>query len=301
MARDDDKFDKDKHDDDTEYQFNDDQESSNYEYEENSGDDKNKKKPTQMLANKQTRMIIIIVVALVIIFVLFKVFHSSNKAHNVAATNNHLNTMPHKANFNPSISKATTMPAMHTETKTSAVAPFKASSMPAAATKTAKTASTQALFQQEGQQQALKAKVTELKKKEAAQLAKLQQQQQMSQTQLMNLRSQLTTLNSQISSVNQNLSTVSQNIQKIQSRQAREQAQKAAGHRREQKTVRQHKHYFVDAVIPGRAWLKGEDGTTVTVAVGDKLPGYGTITEINPYSGVVMTSKGAIPYGVSGG
>lgn len=51
--------------------------------------------------------------------------------------------------------------------------------------------------------------------------------------------------------------------------------------------------YNVRAVISGRAWLR-EKGTynLKTVEVGDKLPGYGQVTEIDPDAGIVKTSSG---------
>ena len=60
-----------------------------------------------------------------------------------------------------------------------------------------------------------------------------------------------------------------------------------------------HQGYFVEAVIPGRAWLQAADGTTTTVSKGDTLPGYGKVKSINSYSGTVKTTRGLIPYGVS--
>ncbi len=50
--------------------------------------------------------------------------------------------------------------------------------------------------------------------------------------------------------------------------------------------------YTVQAIIPGRAWLKSESGDTVTVAEGDLLKGYGRITKIDPYDGVVSIDTG---------
>jgi hypothetical protein len=50
--------------------------------------------------------------------------------------------------------------------------------------------------------------------------------------------------------------------------------------------------YTVQAIIPGRAWLKSESGETVTVAEGDTLKGYGRIVKIDPYDGVVDLEMG---------
>lgn len=67
------------------------------------------------------------------------------------------------------------------------------------------------------------------------------------------------------------------------------------------KQVRQLKQFFVQAVIPGRAWLHGADGSTLTVTVGDEVPGYGRVVSIDAYSGAVTMSSGVqIQYGMDG-
>lgn len=62
--------------------------------------------------------------------------------------------------------------------------------------------------------------------------------------------------------------------------------------------------YSVQAIIPGRAWLKSESGDTVTVAEGDYLKKYGRVTKIDPYDGVVAIDTGSkvitLSYGVDG-
>jgi hypothetical protein len=50
--------------------------------------------------------------------------------------------------------------------------------------------------------------------------------------------------------------------------------------------------YSVQAIIPGRAWLKSESGDTITVAEGDVLRSYGRVTKIDPYDGVVNIDTG---------
>lgn len=64
-----------------------------------------------------------------------------------------------------------------------------------------------------------------------------------------------------------------------------------------------HVSYTVQAIIPGRAWLKSEGGETVTVAEGDTLKGYGRVMKIDPYDGVVAIDVGGkivtLSYGVT--
>lgn len=61
--------------------------------------------------------------------------------------------------------------------------------------------------------------------------------------------------------------------------------------------------YTVQAIIPGRAWLKSDVGDTITVAEGDVLRCVGRITKIDPYDGVVQIDTGnrilTLSYGVN--
>lgn len=50
--------------------------------------------------------------------------------------------------------------------------------------------------------------------------------------------------------------------------------------------------YNVQAIIPGRAWLRSDAGDTVTVAEGDVIRGLGKVTKIDPYDGVVVINTG---------
>lgn len=53
-----------------------------------------------------------------------------------------------------------------------------------------------------------------------------------------------------------------------------------------------HTSYNVQAIIPGRAWLKSENGDTVTVAEGDMIRNLGRVTRIDPYDGIVEVNTG---------
>lgn len=61
--------------------------------------------------------------------------------------------------------------------------------------------------------------------------------------------------------------------------------------------------YTVQAIIPGRAWLKSDVGDTITVAEGDILRCVGRVTKIDPYDGVVQIDTGnrilTLSYGVN--
>ena len=50
--------------------------------------------------------------------------------------------------------------------------------------------------------------------------------------------------------------------------------------------------FNVQAMLSGRAWLVTPQGGTLTVVVGDNLPGYGRILSITPSMGLIKTSTG---------
>jgi len=52
--------------------------------------------------------------------------------------------------------------------------------------------------------------------------------------------------------------------------------------------------YYIQAVIPGRAWLIGSNGSTITVREGTKVAGYGTVKLIDSLQGRILTSSGHI-------
>ena len=50
--------------------------------------------------------------------------------------------------------------------------------------------------------------------------------------------------------------------------------------------------YSVQAIIPGRAWLRSDNGEAITVAEGDTIKDLGRVTKIDPYDGVVEINTG---------
>lgn len=53
-------------------------------------------------------------------------------------------------------------------------------------------------------------------------------------------------------------------------------------------------NYYINAVIPGRAWLIGTNGSTLTVREGTKIAGYGTVRLIDSMQGRILTSSGRV-------
>lgn len=52
--------------------------------------------------------------------------------------------------------------------------------------------------------------------------------------------------------------------------------------------------YYIQAVIPGRAWLIATNGSTLTVSEGTMISGYGVVKLIDPRQGRVLTSSGQV-------
>jgi intracellular multiplication protein IcmG len=116
-------------------------------------------------------------------------------------------------------------------------------------------------------------------------------------TQLTNLANTVTTLQNSLTAISSQLETINATLQQQQEQLTTMQYKPKPVI----KKVKQYKTiviprpiYYVQAMIPGRAWLLLPDGTTMTVSVGSKLPGYGTVQTIDPVRGVVITSSGAI-------
>ena len=52
--------------------------------------------------------------------------------------------------------------------------------------------------------------------------------------------------------------------------------------------------YYIQAIVPGRAWLSSNKGDYMTVQLGTNLPQYGAIRQINSDAGLIVTSSGKI-------
>ncbi len=52
--------------------------------------------------------------------------------------------------------------------------------------------------------------------------------------------------------------------------------------------------FHLRAVIPGRAWIEGSEGSTASVTVGSKIKNYGIVRAIEVKAGRVLTSSGKV-------
>lgn len=110
---------------------------------------------------------------------------------------------------------------------------------------------------------------------------------------------QLSQLSQKVGTLHGEVGQIGQQVVEIgQQQTASSQEAESNNQNQNEEVVRSGGSYYVEAVVPGRAWLEAPDNQTVTVAVGDNLSGLGTVTNIDPYSGEVTTSSGqVITYG----
>lgn len=132
-----------------------------------------------------------------------------------------------------------------------------------------------------------------------------------------NLRASITALNEQVSQLSNQIGVLSNNYQSLQQEflttqnklnvttQSLEELIASQKSKpvlsRQRKSIGLNKQapvsypkYFVQAIIPGRAWLINTNGTTLTVTPGSSIPGYGVVRNILAQDGRVITSSGKI-------
>lgn len=124
------------------------------------------------------------------------------------------------------------------------------------------------------------------------------------------LRADVTSLNGQVNGLNRKIDDLSSQMIKLNqtitslSNQMAQQAQQMSelmAAKTQPKPIKQvirhpipQIRYHIQAVIPGRAWLTGSNGSILTVREGIKVNGYGTVQLIDSMQGRVVTSSGKI-------
>lgn len=120
-----------------------------------------------------------------------------------------------------------------------------------------------------------------------------------------NEQDSVSTVNEAVSKIEQNVVTVSKQVEQLTIAMGQMLAEidklKVSPKKNPKKVVSKLPvAYRVRAIIPGRVWLDSADGKSVTLRVGDRLSGYGTVKTIVPHQGMVVMSNGSIiQYGVN--
>jgi intracellular multiplication protein IcmG len=132
------------------------------------------------------------------------------------------------------------------------------------------------------------------------------------QSSLANLGEQVNQLNTQLSTMMANNQTLQQQLAEMQNKESaligsidrlissqkvhhyHEPNYDRPRYRAENIPLRYRVHFYVQAIIPGRAWLINSEGHTYTVRVGSRVPGFGVVEKIDPWQGRVVMSSGKI-------
>lgn len=124
------------------------------------------------------------------------------------------------------------------------------------------------------------------------------------------VRSEVSSMNQQVGIVNDNVNNLNNQIKNLNqtitnlSTQMANQSQEInllMERSKPKKIVRpipkpptEHISYYIKAVIPGRAWIIGTNGSTLTVREGTRIAGYGIVRLIDSLQGRVITSSGQV-------
>lgn len=124
----------------------------------------------------------------------------------------------------------------------------------------------------------------------------VEQEQRALQSQLQTFDSDLSDIKSTLADLNSRLGDMNEQTQLLRTQQEAflQKQKKAETKLTEIKKSAPKPIYYVRAIIPGRVWLTLQDGSTLTLGMGDKLAGYGVITAIDPNQGTITLSSGAI-------
>lgn len=140
---------------------------------------------------------------------------------------------------------------------------------------------------------------TELKQK----VSNIESNEQNIKNDVSSLKDQINTVDNNINNLNAQLAKLNQAVTDLSSQLAKqsmvislltEKAKRKAYRPKKQYVYVQPIKYNIQAVIPGRAWLIGSNGSTLTVREGTIVKGYGEVRLIDSIQGRVIMSSGRI-------
>ena len=106
------------------------------------------------------------------------------------------------------------------------------------------------------------------------------------------LKTSLSDLMSKINDLNKNIAFLTDQVQLQQEQIAKLKQRPKKKVIRKKSKPKVSVKYYIQAIIPGRAWLMSTNGTTITVSEGTRVPGYGRVKLIDPHQGKVIMSSG---------
>lgn len=107
-----------------------------------------------------------------------------------------------------------------------------------------------------------------------------------------NLQDQVQALNTRVASMENELNQLVRALTQTQS-QSRPMTHRSPAEPVVEAQPQPRINYNVQAIIPGRAWLRAANGEIITVAEGDLLKSVGRVTKIDPYDGIVEINTGS--------
>ncbi|GAB4222677.1 MAG: hypothetical protein Tsb005_15310 [Gammaproteobacteria bacterium] len=121
-------------------------------------------------------------------------------------------------------------------------------------------------------------------------------------SEITDVKSQLNDLQSTVSSLNYLLQNMSKKIEQQQSALAQQetlllklQPKPKPTPTASKESLKKQQVYYLEAAVPGRAWLRSNQGHSLTVGRGDRIPGYqGVVLHIDPQVGEVVLSSGKV-------
>ncbi|WP_454782948.1 type IVB secretion system protein IcmG/DotF [Legionella sp. WA2022007384] len=135
-------------------------------------------------------------------------------------------------------------------------------------------------------------------------VASIEASQQTVQSEVSSMNQQVGNVNNNVNALNAQITKLNQMISDLNNQVAKQsEVINVLIERTKPKPVKRVVHikpvapqiiYYINAVIPGRAWLIGTNGSTLTVREGTKIAGYGTVKLIDSMQGRVLTSSGRV-------
>lgn len=145
----------------------------------------------------------------------------------------------------------------------------------------------------------LKKEIDALMKSNTNKINEIEKDLQLSASKIVNVDRSLSLIQQDISKLTQVLKALTEQVNELQAAkqvsnaEAANRARKAGQAAATSKTPHPSQTMTIHAIIPGRVWLRTQDGKTISASEGDMLSQYGKVLKIDAATGTVLTSSGA--------